>query len=66
MQVKAKFKKDDTTITGIWVNHFDEWAVITEDGAIISYDDLKDFSSYPWLPFDHFCQPYNLEKRGND
>jgi hypothetical protein len=61
MRVKALLKKDNTPVEGHWINHFDEWAILTDQKDIILIDDLKDYDSYPWLPHDHFCQPKNLK-----
>jgi hypothetical protein len=48
------------TVQGYWMPSFDDWMLVTESNGLIPFDSIAEYDVVPWLPTDHFCQPYKL------
>ena len=66
MEVKALLKTTGKEVSGYWMHTFDEYALVTENDGIIPLDKLEGYEVVPWLPNDHFCQPYLIEGSVDD
>lgn len=66
MEIKATVKSTNEVVTGTWHCFFDEWTLLTSNGEQYTFDKLTNLNVLPWLPADHFCQPYLLEKLPHD
>lgn len=66
MKVKAILRTTGEKVSGYWMHTFGEYALICENGTIIPISNLEGYKVVPWLPNDHFCQPYLIERLEDD
>jgi hypothetical protein len=59
----AKIILTGEIVTGIWQCDFDEWVLVDENGNHHVAWSLTELDHYPWLPYDHFCQPKKGDKK---